>query len=120
MRFLADENVPRPIVRRLRSQGQDVLYAAETRAQTPDADLPSEAEAQNLIIITEDKDFGELIFRDRLNNHGVILMRMGDFPVSFRLARLQDVWTTVENNLPGRFVVVTESKLRARALALPP
>ena len=45
---------------------------------------------------------------------------MGDFPVSFRLARLQAVWTTVEKNLPGKFVVVTESKLRVRDLAPPP
>ncbi len=120
MRFLADENVPRPIVVWLRSQGQDVLYAAETRVQTPDADLLSEAEAQNLVIITEDKDFGELVFRDHLNSHGVILLRMGGFPVSFRLARLQTVWTTVENHLPGRFVVVTENKVRVRDLAPPP
>jgi hypothetical protein len=48
MQFLADENVPRPIVRWLRSQGHDVLYAAETRAQTSDADLLSEAEAQSV------------------------------------------------------------------------
>ena len=39
MRFLADENVPRPIVVWLRSQGQDMLSAAETRVQTSDADL---------------------------------------------------------------------------------
>jgi len=61
-----------------------------------------------------------LVFRDRLNSHGVILLRMGDFPVSFRLARLQAVWTTVERNLPGKFLVVTASKLRLRALAPPP
>ncbi len=85
MRFLADENVPRPIVRWLRDQGQDVLYAAETRAQTPDVDLLNEAEAQELVIITEDKDFGELVFRDHLNSHGVILLRMGEFPASVRL-----------------------------------
>lgn len=46
MRILADENVPRTIVAWLRSRGDDVLYAAETRAQTPDDDLLDEAEAQ--------------------------------------------------------------------------
>ncbi len=97
-----------------------MLYAAETRTQTPDTDLLCEAEAQDRVIITEDKDFGELVFRDHLNSHGVILLRMGGFPVSYRLSRLQTVWTTVENNLPGRFVVVTESKLRVRALTPPP
>ncbi len=67
----------------------------------PTLDLLSEAETQSLVIITEDKDFGDLVFRDHLNSHGVILLRMGDFPVSFRLARLQAVWTTVEKNLPA-------------------
>jgi hypothetical protein len=50
----------------------------------------------------------------------VILLMMGDYPVSFRLARLQAVWTTVESNLPGKFLVVTESKIRVRALTPPP
>ena len=120
MRFLADENVPRPIVRWLRGQGQDVLYAAETHVQTPDADLLSEAETESRVIITEDKDFGGLVLRDHLNSHGIVLLRMGDFPVSFRLARLQALWATVEKNLPGKFVVITESKLRVRDLAPPP
>ena len=119
MRFLADENVPRPIVCWLRDQGHDVLYAAESRAQTPDDDLLSEAEAQGSVILTQDKDFGELVFRDHLNSHGVILMRMENFPASFRLARLQAVWITIENNLPGKFIVVTKSKVRIRALTSP-
>jgi hypothetical protein len=60
-----------------------------------------------------------LVFRDHLNSHGVILLRMGDFPVSFRLARLTAAWTTIEGNLPGKYVVVTESKVRVRALGHP-
>ena len=84
MLFLADENVPRCIVTWLRGEGHDVLYAAEALKQTPDADLLSEAEAQARVIVTEDKDFGELVFRDHLNTHGIILIRMGDFPVKLR------------------------------------
>ena len=45
------------------------------RAQTPDADLLTEAEDQGYVILTEDKDFGELVFRDRRNSHGVVLLR---------------------------------------------
>jgi len=116
MRFLADENVPRSIVAWLRREGHDVLYAAELLMQTPDADLLSEAEAQRRVIITEDKDFGDLVFRDHLSSHGAILIRMGDAPVSHRLARFQSVWTSVENNLPGNFIVITETKIRMRVL----
>jgi predicted nuclease of predicted toxin-antitoxin system len=68
-----------------------VLYAAEPRRQVSDADLLAEAETQGYVIMTEDKDFGELIFCDHLNSHGVILLRMDDRPAAIRLFRLQQV-----------------------------
>ena len=116
MRILADENVPRPIVTWLRDRGHDVLYAAESRKQTPDSDLLAEAEAQGYVVLTEDKDFGELIFRGHANSHGVVLLRMENRPAAIRLARLQQVWTLVESRVPGHFVVVTASKIRLRPL----
>ena len=119
MRILADENIPRMIVAWLRQEGHDVLYAAESRARTPDVDLLTEAEAQGYVVLTEDKDFGELVFRDRRNSHGVILLRMENLPASRRLARLKGVWTVAESNLPGKFIVVTETKVRTRPLTLP-
>jgi predicted nuclease of predicted toxin-antitoxin system len=119
VRILADENIPRSIVAWLRSQGHDVLYASESRARTPDADLLTEAEDQGYVILTEDKDFGELVFRDRRNSHGVVLLRMEDLPASLRLARLQVVWAVIESNMPGKFMVVTETKVRLRSLTPP-
>lgn len=116
MRILADENVPLPIVAWLRDGGHDVLYAAESRRQTRDAELLAEAEAQGYVVLTGDKDFGELIFREHSNNHGVILLRMKSRPASSRLTRLQQVWTQLEPRLPGHFVVVTASKIRLRPL----
>ena len=119
MRVLADENIPRSIVLWLRDQGHDVLYAAEVRVQTPDADLLTEAEALGYVILTEDKDFGELVFRDRRNSHGVVLLRMEDLPAARRLARVQAVWNVIETNMPGKFLVVTETKVRLRVLTPP-
>jgi predicted nuclease of predicted toxin-antitoxin system len=119
VRILADENVPRPIVVWLRGEGHDVLYAAESLAQTSDDDLLTEAEAQKYILLTEDKDFGGLVFRDRRNTHGVILLRMEDKPAADRLARLQAAWAAIESNLPGHFIVVTEKRLRMRPLTPP-
>ena len=119
VRILADENVPCPLVAWLRDTGHDVLYSAESRKQTPDADLLAEAEAQGYIVLTGDKDFGELIFRDHSNSHGVILLRMKNRPAAIRLVRLQQVWALVESRLLGHFVVVTASKIRLRPLTTP-
>ena len=119
MRVLADENISRSIVIWLRDQGHDVLYAAESRVRTPDADLLTEAEAQRYVVLTEDKDFGELVFHERRNSHGVILLRLKDLTASERLARLQVVWADVEANLPGNFIVVIKTKMRLRSLKPP-
>ena len=119
MRILADENIPRIIVVWLRDQGHEVLHASESRARTPDETLLTEAEAEGYVVLTEDKDFGELVFRDRRNSHGVILVRVRDLPAVQRLARLQAVWGLVEANLTGNFLVVTKTKVRVRSLTPP-
>lgn len=119
MRILADENIARSIVAWLRTEGYDVLSASESRTQVPDADLLAEAEAQGYVLLTEDKDFGDLVFRDRRNSHGVVMLRMEGLPASLRLARLQSVWTVIEASMPGSFLVVTETKVRLRSLTPP-
>jgi predicted nuclease of predicted toxin-antitoxin system len=76
MKFFADENVALLIVQWLRQMGHDVLYAAEADPGQDDAIWLHRAEQSERLIVTADKDFGDLIFRDRLNSHGVVLMRM--------------------------------------------
>ena len=70
MRILADENVARDVVAWLRTSGHDVLFAAEARAGAPDIDWAAQAEQEQRVILTSDKDFGELVFRDGLASHG--------------------------------------------------
>lgn len=116
MRILADENVARDVVAWLRSTGHDVLFAAEVRAGAADVDWAARAEAEQRVILTSDKDFGDLVFRDRLASGGVVLLRLEDLRVAEILARLQAVWSVVEANPSGRFIVITESKVRVRSL----
>jgi hypothetical protein len=68
------------------------------------------------VIITSDKDFGELIFRDRLNSHGIVLIRMQRLSLRERLARLVTVWSSVEANPQGKFIVLIEGRVRIRRL----
>src|SRR5437870_3406099 len=107
MKFFADENVARPIVQWLRQRGHDVLYAAEAAPGQEDAIWLHQTEQSERLIVTADKDFGELIFRDRLNSHGVVLMRRHRLSLRERLARLAQAWSTVEANPTGKFIVIT-------------
>src|SRR6202022_1749695 len=76
MRFLADENVSRLVIARLRAGGFDVISVGETRSGAPDKDVLEAADAEGCILITEDHDFGELVIRQRLRVRGLILLEL--------------------------------------------
>jgi predicted nuclease of predicted toxin-antitoxin system len=116
MKFFADENVARSIIQWLRQAGHDVLSAAEASPGEVDAVWLRQAEESARVIVTSDKDFGELIFRDRLNSHGIVLIRMQRLSLRVRLARLATVWSIVEANPKGKFIVITEGRVRVRSL----
>jgi len=116
MKFFADENVARAIVQWLRHAGHDVLYAAEADPGQDDVMWLRQAEQAEGLIVTADKDFGELVFRDRLNSHGVVLIRLQRLSLRGRLARLAEAWSVVEANPKGKFIVITEGRVRVRSL----
>jgi predicted nuclease of predicted toxin-antitoxin system len=66
MHFLADENVSRRVVERLRADGHDVISVAQSGQGIPDKHVVEMANADGRILITEDRDFGELVIRQRL------------------------------------------------------
>ena len=68
------------------------------------------------MILTSDKDFGELVFRDRLTTFGIILLRLDDLAAPAWVTRLQEVWSVVEANPSGCFIVVTTNRVRVRPL----
>jgi predicted nuclease of predicted toxin-antitoxin system len=56
MRFLVDENVSRLVIERLRANGFEVISISETRAGAPDKDVLAAADAEDCILVTEDRD----------------------------------------------------------------
>ena len=79
MNFVADGSIDRQIVERLRADGHSVLYIAETDPGTSDEDVFRLANQQSAILITADKDFGELVFRKAFATYGVLLIDLLDF-----------------------------------------
>ncbi len=77
MNFVADEGVEREIVDSLRQLGHTVLYVAEMSPGISDDEVLEQANHASAIVITTDKVFGELIFRQKRIHHGVILSTVG-------------------------------------------
>lgn len=76
MNFLADESVDYPIVERLRHDGHEVSAISEMSPSISDDAVLAVANAHGVLLITGDKDFGELIFRLKRTANGVILVRL--------------------------------------------
>ena len=114
MRFLVDESVDRPIAHALREQGYQVACIVDTRPGLDDDAVLSAANAQGAILLTADKDFGELVFREARATAGVLLIRLA--PLSLR-RRSELVAAAVREHgedLRGRFCVIAPGHIRMR------
>lgn len=76
MNFVADESVDQQIVERLRQEGHAVRYIVETGPGTSDEDVLELARHEGAILLTADKDFGEMVFRQRQVTEGIIFIRL--------------------------------------------
>jgi predicted nuclease of predicted toxin-antitoxin system len=112
MQFLADESCDFAVVRALRGAGYDVTAVAETTSSSEDAEVMRQARDEGRILITEDKDFGQLVFAAGAPSPGVILIR---FPSKNRTALARTVLAAIRekgNAFGGRFVVVQPGRVR--------
>ena len=112
LRFLADESLDFAVVRSLRAARYDVFAVCESMPGAADSDLIALAAEENRILITEDKDFGWLVFASHARSAGVILVR---FPGNARETLAQVIVELVHHqgeNLADSFAVVEPGRAR--------
>ena len=116
MRWLADECVAAPLVAFLRTGGHDVLYVAEVAAGLNDSDVIALALREKRLLLTEDKDFGDLVFRRERAIPGVVLMRVRPEYSALKAVRLAAAIERYGERLFGRYMVIEEGRFRSRRL----
>jgi predicted nuclease of predicted toxin-antitoxin system len=112
MRLLADESCDFAVVRALRASGHDVLSVAEISPRAEDTDVVALTIRENRVLITEDKDFGQLVYADKRASGGVLFLR---FPARSRRTLPQTVVNLVNKEgerLIGAFVVIQPGRTR--------
>jgi predicted nuclease of predicted toxin-antitoxin system len=112
MRFLVDECTGPVVARWLRVQRHDVFSVYEDARGLDDDEVLRRANDEDRILITNDKDFGELIFRERRPHKGVVLLRLDDERAASKVAAVRRLLAAHADQLAGRFVVVTGSAVR--------
>jgi predicted nuclease of predicted toxin-antitoxin system len=114
MRFLADENCDRLIVQTLREAGHDVEYVAELSPGDADVDILAHSLTSQRLLITEDLDFCELVFRDAKPAYGIILIRI--IPRTAKIKRVIELIENQGDDLVGIFTTLTVDDVRIRPL----
>ncbi|MGH2458158.1 MAG: DUF5615 family PIN-like protein [Chloroflexota bacterium] len=114
MRFLLDESAEFRLAAFLQELGHDVTAIAhDYPAGLPDAEVLALARAEERILITNDRDFGELVFHQRLAHAGVIFFRLSDQALQTKILLLGQILTTHASQL-DRFLVVDDRGVRVR------
>ncbi len=113
--FIVDECTGRSVVHYLRENGFDVIGVTEVMPQATDSDILQRAVDENRIVITNDKDFGDMVYRDRREHCGVILLRLSDDRAAQKVRVLAAVLSEHADKISQHFVVVTEDTIRIRS-----
>lgn len=114
MKFLADENIDQQIVQVLRDRGHEVLYVAEMERGVDDDFLSDLTNKEGAVLVTADKDFGEIVFRQGRVLHGVVLLRLYGIG---SLEKASIVAAAVDEHaleLPRSFTVISPATIRIR------
>ena len=117
MKFVADEGVDFQIVSRLREDGHEVIYIAETESGASDNSVLTLANIQQAVLLTCDKDFGELIFRQQRVSSGILLVRIAGLPQERKAAIVAEAIRNHGASMPHAFTVLTPASIRIRHTA---
>ena len=112
MRFLVDECTGPAVAAWLRDKTHDVFSVYEEARGMSDDEIIEKASAESWVLITNDKDFSEQVFRERKPHHGVVLLRLPDERSVSKISAIERLLNEFENELLNRFVVVTDKQIR--------
>ena len=115
MRFMVDECTGPAVASWLRDQHHDVFSVFDEARGMSDEDIIRKALAEQRILITNDKDFGDKVFRDGRLHQGVILLRLEDERPASKIRVLSSLLEAYPDKIPDSFLVVTERQVRFAA-----
>lgn len=117
MTIVADESVDGLTVEHLRAAGHRVLFIAELEPGINDREVLRRAVEMDAVVVTADKDFGELVFRQGLPHSGVVLIRLAGLSLGERAALVTRSLAEWAEDLREHFAVLDERAIRLRKRA---
>ena len=114
MKFVSDESVDQSVVDRMRQDGHEVAAVADVRLGMADEDVLHVAQTRNAVLLTGDKDFGDLVYRQRQLTTGIVLLRLSGLSAEAKARTVAGVVREHASRFHGAFTVVTPGMVRIR------
>lgn len=116
MKFPADENADGVLISILREKGFEALDIKQISPGIDDVSVLEIANRENALLITEDKDFGELVYRLKMVNHGVILIRLSGWESREKGRFVAEIISNHKEEFWNSFSVIGSDKIRIRKI----
>ncbi len=116
MNFLADENISRLVIEKLRTAGFEVISVAAIKPGASDAQVLALASIEDRVLITEDRDFGELVVRQQLSVRGIVLLELDRLSKLAEAELVGKIVTGYSDRLAGNLVIIEPGRVRVRPL----
>ncbi|HEY5614690.1 MAG TPA: DUF5615 family PIN-like protein [Bacteroidota bacterium] len=114
MTFVVDESVDKQIVDDLRTANHTILFVAENSPGSTDDEVLTLSRKRNAVLLTADKDFGELVFRQQRTNAGVVLIRLAGISAERKAKLVTNAIFQHEHEIVGSFAVISAHTVRIR------
>ena len=114
MTLVIDENIDEPIVEALKELKLKIISISEISPGITDDEVLDIANHENAVILTSDKDFGELVFRKRLVNKGVVLVRLHGISADEKKSIIREFVNNYLDKIENSFSVISKNNIRIR------
>ncbi|HQR41063.1 MAG TPA: DUF5615 family PIN-like protein [Gemmatales bacterium] len=114
MKVLIDVSAGYSVGQAFIDRGHDVLYVRDVDPRMPDKEILTWALCEERMVVTQDKDFGELVYQLQQPHHGVLLLRLDDANADKKRDIVLEILDQFGDQIPGRFVVFQDNRLRIR------
>jgi len=116
LKFLVDVGVGRQVERYLQTQGYDTKTVRAIDCRMSDQDIIRFAVLENRMVITMDKDFGELVYHSGMEHSGILLLRLEDATGSEKVQVMAEILAKYSLQIPHKFCVFQNGKLRIKTV----
>jgi len=114
LKFLVDVGVSKKVEEWLLRNGYDIKAVRDINPKMDDDKILSIAVSENRMVVTMDKDFGELVYNSGLPHSGVLLLRLEDAKADEKVKTIEKILTEYSDRLLNNFCIFQHGRLRIR------